>query len=318
MLGLTLFQSALTVWRMNVRDLSAPSAWSDEDAADPWVLAAKAEPMTLHDCSLVLSAMGIAHQTDRRTGAILVRKSRSRQAMAELLAFREENRDWPPPVDYQQPLVSRRPTLLLLGGLVMLHAASGPWQDGNPWFEAGAVNSRAIMEHGQWWRLFTALTLHADQSHLVGNCVIGGMMAHLLCKILGSGTAWLALLLSAALANLLNSALRTEAHHSVGFSTAVFAAIGIFCGRQLVGGSVVRHVLLPLGAGLGLLAMLGTGNEGGRTDLGAHLFGLACGLACGFLLHLAKLDQQGSSALMQQLLFAAALSLLAISWLQVF
>ncbi len=241
--------------------------------------------------------------------------------MTELRAFREENRDWPPPELPAPPFVrsSGWPTLLLLGGLIVLHAASGPWHDDSPWFnKAGALNSQAVMEQGQWWRLLTALTLHADLGHLVGNCVIGGVMAQLLCKLLGSGTAWLAMLLTAAFANFLNIALRTEPHYSVGFSTAVFSAIGIFCGRQIMGGAFVRQLLLPLGAGIGLLAMLGAGNEGGRTDLGAHLFGLACGLGSGFVLRLAKLDQQGRHALTQRLLLAAAVALLAGSWLQAF
>jgi rhomboid protease GluP len=293
-------------------------AWQDEEPSDPWVLAAKSRPAELLDCSLVLSAMGIAHQADRRTGAILVRRSRSSRAMAELRAFREENRNWPPPDVPSPPFlrISSWPTLLMLGILMLLHAVSGPWlADNNPWFQAGAVSSRAILEQGQWQRLITALTLHADQGHLVGNCVIGGVMAHLLCKTVGSGTAWLAMLLSAGLANFLNIALRAEPHYSVGFSTAVFAAIGMFCGRQLFGGSVIRHLLLPLGAGAGLLAMLGAGNEGGRTDLGAHLFGLACGLICGLLLRVTGLDQQGDHRALQNSLFAAAIALLAACWL---
>jgi rhomboid protease GluP len=292
----------------------------DVELPDPWVLATKAGPAELHDRSLVLSAMGITHQVDRRTGVILVRRSRIARAMIELHNFREENQNWPPPADHPPPFVrsSGWPTLLMLGGLLLLHAASGPWLDSSPWFTAGAASSRAVMEQGQWWRLITALTLHADQGHLVGNCVIGGVMAHLLCKSLGSGTAWLAMLLSAFFANFLNIALRVDPHYSVGFSTAVFAAIGIFCGRQLLNRSAVRQFLLPLGAGTGLLVMLGSGNEGGRTDLGAHFFGLICGLACGLFLRIAGLDRQGNRQSLQKMLFAAALILTALSWLRAF
>ncbi|WP_417910994.1 rhomboid family intramembrane serine protease [Candidatus Electronema sp. PJ] len=298
---------------MNLSPLSEPSV--------TWVLAAKIGPVELRDCSLMLSAIGIAHQVDRRSGVILVHRNNSTRAIAELQDFREENRNWPPPADQVLPFVrsSNWLTLLMLSGLILLHTISGPWLAASPWFAAGAVSSQAIIEQGQWWRLITALTLHADQGHLVGNCVIGGVMAHLLCKTLGSGTAWLAMLLSALLANFLNIALRTDPHYSVGFSTAVFAAIGIFCGRQLWGGgSLIRHLLLPLGAGASLLAMLGSGNEGGRTDLGAHLFGLACGLLCGFFLRVAGLDQQGSRRSLQNLFFFIALSLIILSWLLAF
>jgi membrane associated rhomboid family serine protease len=290
---------------------------AEAELANPWVLVAKVGGANLHDFSLVLSAVGIAHQVDRRTGVILVRHSRSERAMFELRAFREENRNWPPPDVLSPPFVrtSSFPTLLMLGGLIFLHAITGPWLAANLWFQVGAVNSQAIVEQGQWWRLITALTLHADQGHLVGNCVIGGVMVHLLCKTIGSGTAWLSLLLSALLGNLLNIVLRTDPHYSVGFSTAVFAAIGIFCGRQLFGGSLIRHLVLPLGAGAGLLAMLGSGGEGHQTDLGAHLFGLLCGLVCGLLLRTTGLDQHGNRPKVQTMLFAAAIGLIAVCWL---
>jgi len=147
-------------------------------------------------------------------------------------------------------------------------------------------------------------------------------MAQLLCRTVGFGTAWLALIVAALCGNLLNIVLRAEPHYSVGFSTAVFAAIGIFCGRQLLGGSsLLRQLILPLGAGAGLLAMLGSGGEGGsthQTDLGAHLFGLLCGLAGGLLLRAAGWDQQGGRSGLQTALFAAALLLIVLCWLLAF
>lgn len=267
--------------------------------------------------------MGIEHQVDRRHGAILVRHERSALALAELRAYREENRDWPPPEQPAPPFVrtSAWPTFFMLGGLMLVHAVTGPWQAGSLWFKAGAVSSPAILEQGEWQRLVTALTLHADQGHLIGNCVIGGAMVQLLCRTVGFGTAWLSLVLAALCGNLLNIVLRAEPHYSVGFSTAVFAAIGIFCGRQLIGGSsLLRQLILPLGAGAGLLAMLGSGGEGGshQTDLGAHLFGLLCGLSGGLVLRAAGWDQQGDNRRLQNTLFAAALLLIVLCWLLAF
>lgn len=296
-----------------------PDGLSLPEPHDEWVIAAKSHSADLLDCSLVLSAVGIDHQIDRHAGVIFVRRSSGSRAMSEVQAFREENRDWPPPSERPQPFVrnSGWPSLLMIIGLILIHAASGPWASESTWFQDGAVSSEAILKQGQWWRLVTALTLHADQGHLMGNCLIGGLMAHLLCKTLGSGTAWLAMILSASFANFLNIALRGAPHYSVGFSTAVFAAIGIFCGRQLPGGasSLARRLLLPLGAGAGLLAMLGSSNEGGQTDLGAHLFGLLCGLACGLLLRISGIDRLSRRRGLQNILFSAALALTAACWL---
>jgi len=130
--------------------------------------------------------------------------------------------------------------------------------------------------------LLTALTLHADLAHLAGNCLIGGMVINLMSRMIGFGQCWLLLVLTGALGNLANICMRQQAHLSVGFSTSVFATIGLLTGLQLARSPSrsVRGLLLPLGAGAGLLAFLG--GEGVRTDLGAHLFGFACGLACGW------------------------------------
>lgn len=322
---LTPARPALIILEMNKNNSAGLSDGAAGEALpdEPWAMAAKAAPGDLRDYSLVLSAVGIEHQLDRQHGAILVRRERSAVALAELRAYREENRNWPPPEVRPPPFVrtSSWPTLLMLGGLLLVHAVTGPWQAGSLWFKAGAVSSPAILEQGEWPRLITALTLHADQGHLVGNCVIGGAMVQLLCRTIGFGTAWLSLVLAALCGNLLNIILRAEPHYSVGFSTAVFAAIGIFCGRQLIGGSsLLRQLILPLGAGAGLLAMLGSGGEGGahQTDLGAHLFGLLCGLAGGLLLRTAGWDQQGSRSRLQTVLFLTALFLIVLCWLLAF
>ncbi|MCW5200115.1 hypothetical protein VU05_05435 [Desulfobulbus sp. F1] len=91
---------------MNQNDSAGQSGGTAEmELADPWVLAAKVGGADLHDFSLVLSAVGIAHQVDRKTGVILVRRSRSERAMFELRAFREENHNWPPPDVRPPPFV---------------------------------------------------------------------------------------------------------------------------------------------------------------------------------------------------------------------
>ena len=137
---------------------------------------------------------------------------------------------------------------------------------------------------GQWWRLVTALTLHADWQHLLGNLLIGGVFISRLCRDLRSGPAWLLLLAAGALGNLANAWLQNPAHRAVGASTAIFGAVGILAAISMVR---YRHNLrprrrwvLPVAAALGLLAMLGAGGE--NTDLGAHLFGFLFGLPLGF------------------------------------
>jgi len=282
-----------------------------------WIIVATGGREYILNNSLVLSATDIAHRIERGGHTLLVQDRDCGQALRELRAFAEENHNWPPPPNYQcpQPRSDNPPTLLMIGSLIIFFMVTGPWFPQNPWFAAGAIDSRAILDQGQWWRLVTALTLHANLVHLVGNCVIGGFMVHLLCTSSGFGTGWLALILSGMAGNWCNIVLRKGPHYSVGFSTAIFAAIGIFCGQQLIRQkpSLIRQIILPLGAGAGLLAMLGT--EGRQTDLGAHFFGFGCGIVSGVLIQLSTLVRQADNRILQLILFTITLILIITCWL---
>ena len=117
------------------------------------------------------------------------------------------------------------------------------------------------------------------------------------------------------LGNLLNILLREEVHHSVGFSTSIFAAIGLFSGLQLLAENKtnLKKLLIPLGSGVGLLAMLGS--EGERTDLGAHFFGFACGLAFGFILNRLNMKKLVQNNPLQNRLFTLTLVVIGVSWM---
>ena len=274
---------------------------------------ARGSKKQLTAASLVLSAMGIDHL--RAHNALLVAAEHKEQASRQLQAYLEENRNWPPPPNYLQKHkhTANPPTLLMIGGLFLFFHLTGPWQGKNLWFQIGAIDSHAIIEQGQWWRLVTALTLHADSMHVLGNCLIGGFMVHLLCKTIGYGSGWLLLLLTGASGNLFNIVFRNADHHSVGFSTAVFAAIGMFSGLQIKNSRLtLSGILLPLGAGIGLLAFLGT--EGQRTDLGAHLWGFCCGIIAGLLTVTTSLSEKADSQGIQHIFFWSALSIIFSCW----
>jgi membrane associated rhomboid family serine protease len=232
--------------------------------------------------SLVLLSAGIAHITEHPAPdyVLMVGAAQAERAELEIASFERENHHWPPPKN-QGPVVDtaeRPPTVLMMGSLIIFYLITGPFSTNSVWFNQGAVNSRAILEGGEWWRLTTALTLHSDPVHLLGNIFIGGMVIHFLCQMFGTGRGWFMLILAGTVANLANVMARGPGHISVGFSTAVFAAVGLLCGGQIKLMNL-RSILLPLGAGVALLAMLGSSGE--RTDLGAHLWGLAVGLIMG-------------------------------------
>ncbi len=207
-------------------------------------------------------------------------------ALRELRLFVEENHNWPPPTPPARPLAEN--SLATLSVLILLATFHNITRLDitlfgyhlPDWTALGSADAAAI-RNGQWWRLITALTLHADGVHLLSNLAIGGIFVVSLCRELGSGLAWSLLLGSGILGNLANAWVHPPDHSAVGASTAVFGAVGILAATSLVR---YRHHLqrrwpLPIAAALALLALLGT--EGKHTDLGSHLFGFLFGMGLG-------------------------------------
>ena len=137
---------------------------------------------------------------------------------------------------------------------------------------------------------------------------------------LGSGFTWLAILLSGALGNALNAwGYRGESHDSIGASTACFGALGILVGAELLSRwSEPRQrsawqLILPLGAGLGLLAYLGVGDEGKNIDYMAHGWGFAIGIAEGAVAMALRVKERLPGPA-QRAAGVATLALVALCW----
>jgi membrane associated rhomboid family serine protease len=272
--------------------------------------------------SLILEAADIPNtiEYERKSWVIKVSPFHEKKALQEIAEYMEESSDWPPYRPKRKgavPVLSKYqpPTILMMGGLVILFIITGPWISQSQWFLQGAVSGKEIIEHGQWWRLVTGLTLHADIVHLFGNVLIGGVLVHFLCRLLGHGLGWFLILASGTLGNLFNILIRGYSHTSVGFSTAIFGTIGILSGYQAVSrrSAPLREILLPLAAGAGLLAFLGAG--GPRSDLGAHLFGfLAGGILGALLVFLPSQKILINKEHLQSNLYIASLGIVGLSW----
>lgn len=284
----------------------------------PWVelrrfeLAAAAE-----EHALVLAAMGIAHQLVRRDDGVGLEVAASEVARAEreLAAYHEENRPRAEPAG--RALAEGIDGAAAYGAVaVFLHAAAtGAWF-GRDWWSAGSAQAGLILG-GEWWRVFTALGLHADTGHLIGNLVLGGVFAVLLTERLGTGLTWLAILLAGGAGNALNAWVQPASHTAIGASTAVFAALGLLAAlgwrRDAARGMRGLRRWLPLAAGVMLLAFLGAGGE--RTDVLAHAFGFVAGILFGAILH--ALDRHlPRRGIVRHGFGALALGLFALAWLE--
>lgn len=196
------------------------------------------------------------------------------------------------------------------------------------WLDLGSAEAGRILS-GEWWRIFTCLTLHGDGAHVVGNAVIGGVFIWLVSRRLGSGLTWLLVILGGGLGNLVNAMALGAPHNAIGFSTASFAAAGLLAAIAPFGvgggihglgrGSLPRRIyrfissaLVPVAAGLGLLAMLGAGEN---TDLGAHLFGFLSGLMLGVVVGLTTTRMGLPGKMADGVLFLLAMGVPVFAWI---
>lgn len=269
------------------------------------------------DRALVLAALEIPFQIvdDVASCVLLVPAEFSAQAMDELIQYDDEN-----PLQISpkvKPLVHHDALPGLIGYVVIICAVAviadfAPWaQD---WYVSGRVDG-VLIRAGEWWRTVTALTLHSGLRHLIGNIVFGIMFGLFAGRLLGSGVAWLAIVLAAATGNALNTMLLESAHRAIGASTAVFAALGLVAGFVWRGKLMAQdrwpYRVGPIVGGFALLMYTGTGGE--RTDIGAHLMGFLCGLVAGMLLTAAR--DRLANARLQLICGVAAIALIVGAWM---
>jgi len=231
------------------------------------------------DLSLVLDALGVEHEV-RSAGeerwALLVPDADAARAESALAAFERENpRPAPPASARETPWASSGVAcgLVFFLALLAFHIWTGPPSPASAWFDRGSADAAAILR-GEWWRAVTALTLHADAGHAVGNAVLGGLLLALLARSLGPGVASALLLLAGIAGTLEAAALVRRDFVSIGASTAVFGALGALAALP----QLRRRAWVPLGGGLALLAFLGTSKH---ADVAGHLCGFASGAALG-------------------------------------
>lgn len=270
---------------------------------------------------LVLIARGIPCRLsdDPDAWRIHVAAEDAERARAEIAAYVAENAPEPPgpeiglraAVPYLPAGAGAAAYAMVLFGVFGLQRRHSFGVD---WTELGAANAGVMMD-GALWRAATALTLHGDLGHLLGNLVFGALAGTLVAAQFGAGVGWLAIVLAGVLGNLLNAAFQPDPHAAVGASTAVFGALGFLAGAaqraRRPGWRVGLRRWAPVAAGAMLLAFLGFGGE--NTDIGAHVAGFAVGVALGAgvtLLPLAQLVRPK----VQGLCAAAALLLLAVAW----
>lgn len=255
----------------------------------------------------MLTAVGIDNEMELDGDAYAVRVEAVAHAHAlHHLAQYEQERGAVAAPEPQIELQPRAWIGSLVYALVLLFlplAKALSWWPADPY--ASGVLDPVQMQAGQWWRAWTALTLHWDASHLLGNLGAGILLGHSAAQIWGNSRAWLLIITAAAAANLVEGGFNGAGYVSAGASTAVFAALGLVTAwswrtRRRYAHNWWRR-LAPLVAGLVVLALTGGGDgqpvagapvgpslpgmqaSDGHTNVLSHVLGFATGALVGVM-----------------------------------
>jgi membrane associated rhomboid family serine protease len=279
------------------------------------------------DCDergFMLAAIGIAATVhfDGLHYVLEVDAAEGARAAAQLGQYELERRPAPPP----PPPPPQHPyawvgcivyvvTLVAVGLLV----SNGIWRLDA--FDVGALDAGRV-QSGQWWRAWTALTLHLDGAHLAANLAAGVWFCYLAAAQIGSGSAWLLIVTGAACANLIEGLLGPPSHQSVGASTAVFTALGLIAAHSWRLRALYRQRWAvrwaPLVGGVVLLGWFGSGggddpNAGSQIDIVAHALGFVLGCLLGVLAAQPR-SRRWLARMPQWLSGLAALAMIGIAW----
>jgi len=219
---------------------------------------------------------------------LLVESSAATRARAELASYDRESAGWPPPGATEAPGRTRLELATpLLWALAVLLVFQGQLRHPE-WTDASLLDTTAVFGRGEWWRAFSALFLHANETHLLSNLIGGLFVFAAVVSLLGRGRGWLLIGLAGVGGNLaIAAAYFPGPYRSLGASTAIFGALGLLTGRaaRVAAGARRPHgwrsFFVPLAAGMVVLALHGAG--GPPVDVLAHGMGFIAGTIMGFL-----------------------------------
>jgi len=147
----------------------------------------------------------------------------------------------------------------------------------NYWVRIGGNDANKVI-NGEFYRALTSLTLHNDILHICSNILFFLILIKPVVKILKDGKTWFFILLAGFTGNVFSDYIYQAYHTSIGFSTSVFAVIGMLSFINFTINKEETFFVkkyLPFAAGIALLSITGMGKN---VDMAAHISGFFSGI----------------------------------------
>lgn len=237
------------------------------------------------DWSLVLVSQGIEatidfSAEDQRWG-LLVPAPDYERALGAIRLYRLENPRWP-----WQREVPRAGLVFDWGSLAWVAlVAAFFWLSTHAGLRTAGIMDSVAVEHGEWWRVYTAVWLHADLGHLATNLALGFVLLGLAMGLYGTGPALLAGYLAGVCGNVAAWLLSSEPHAGLGASGMVMGVLGLLATHSFSLWRKTPHALKLVVSSVcgGIMIFVLLGLTPG-TDVVAHAGGFVSGLFFGWCL----------------------------------
>ena len=163
---------------------------------------------------------------------------------------------------------------------------------GNVLYSEGSFSVLYLIRNGEYYRLVTAMFLHADITHLVNNMILLYFGGEIVEKTVGKLRYLILFFFSGICGNLLSAVYELSTgsfYESIGASGAVFGLTG-----GLLYLVIAKKGFIVFNTILMILLSLYSGFQSVRVNNAAHLGGLLSGLLAAFLLcHVGRLPGDG-------------------------
>ncbi len=235
------------------------------------------------DWSLVLISQGIGSEIQQdqvnSTWGLIVLPEDYLKAVSAIRQYRLENRRWWRHKVFHPGLLFDWGSLAWVALSILFY-----WVDAQTGLRSAGIMDNAAVAAGQWWRLFTAVWLHADLAHLASNATVGLLLLGLTMGRIGTGPGLLLSYLAGVGGNLIAMFFSPRSSISLGASGMVMGCLGILTVQslsQLRRSELNVKTFIPsIASGVMLFVLLGLSPD---TYVQAHIGGFVSGLILGSL-----------------------------------